>query len=446
MKYLFSIIIPTYKRKASLIRLLESLVSEMKLQYEIIIVEQVITNKKEFYQFAKEHNLNINYIFLHEASTPHAKNIGAVSAKGKYLIFFDDDVVVEKGVFDGYEKAFIKDRNHIVAGRVLTPGHPINPKSKNVGKISYFGKFSDDYTSDFKQQVDTVIGCNAGWEKEVFENVGGFDEQITMNGIREESDLSLRAKDMGYKIFFEPNATVIHLREETGGGRKSEGRLSWYYNFISNDTYFFLKYRPKWVVFIILLTRWEWFLRCMFGFGREVSIKSIATPLLGILYGFRKYNSWKRLQRRLKIGVDAGCLGIQDKRLKVGVYQVAKNLLIELAKIDNKNQYLLYSFYPINKKLMRELGPQMQNIVVSPSRGWTKLWLPLRLFRDRPDIFIGLSQSLPQRIPSNRYKTLLLMYDLAFEEYPQSYRDYSRISKITSLAVMSADKIITISE
>ena len=38
------------------------------------------------------------------------------------------------------------------------------------------------------------------------------------------------------------------------------------------------------------------------------------------------------------IGVDAGCLGVKDKRLKVGVYQAAFNLLKELARLDKDKQ------------------------------------------------------------------------------------------------------------
>lgn len=446
MTFQFSIIIPTYKREKSLLRLLKSLVPELTSQTEVIIVEQVINNGKKFKSFAKKHNVNLQYIFLPEASTPYAKNIGAKIAGGKYFIFFDDDVIVEKGILVGYKKAFLKDNNDIVAGKVLTPGHSVNPQSRNIGKISYFGKFSDDYTSDIKQEVDTVIGCNSGWKKEVFEKVGGFDQLITMNGIREESDLSLRAKNLGCKIYFEPQAVVTHLREETGGGRKSEGRLWWYYNFISNDTYFFLKYRPKWVVCIILLTRWEWFLRCMFGFGREVSIRSVLTPFAGVWYGIQKYRKWNKQENGFVIGVDAGCLGVKDERLKVGVYQVAKNLLIELALQDNKNQYLLYSFYPIDRKLMSSLGSRFKNIIVKPSRGWMKVWLPLRLFKDRPDVFVGLSQSLPARLPGISYKSLLVLYDLAYEKFPEFYTDYFRLRKNTTFAVSQANKIVTISQ
>src|SRR5438034_10973470 len=100
----------------------------------------------------------------------------------------------------------------------------------------------------------------------------------------------------------------------------------------------------------------------------------------------------------MKIGVDAGCLGIKDDRLKVGVYRVAVELLRQLGKIDKANRYYLYSFYPIDKKLMESFGPRMSNVLVVPSRGWMRIWLPFRILSQRPDVFLGLNQALPRKI------------------------------------------------
>ncbi|MBL7159893.1 glycosyltransferase family 4 protein [Candidatus Microgenomates bacterium] len=143
------------------------------------------------------------------------------------------------------------------------------------------------------------------------------------------------------------------------------------------------------------------------------------------------------------IGVDAGCLGVKDKRLKVGVYQVAFNLLKELGKLDKANEYRLYSFYPIEEKLMRLMGERMKNIVLKPRKGWFSIRLPLELKLNPVDIFLGLSQALPHSLSHN----ILMVYDLAFEHYPQFYLDsYKSLSKNTKTALKLAHKIITISQ
>lgn len=284
-----SIIIPTFKRKESLLRLLESLKSEINNLTEIIIVEQVENNQQEYKNFAKKNNINLKYFFLQERSTSGGKNIGIKNALGDFVLFLDDDVVVSRKFIQNHLRNYTDNIVVAVCGRVITKGQNIESKNDNTGRVTYFGKFSDGFSSTIKQEIDTVIGCNASWRKNTLKKINGFDENFTENAMREETDLCLRAKKAGYKIIFEPNAVVEHLREPTGGARKTEGRINWYYNFFSNETYFFLKHRPKVVVPIILITRWKWMAKCMFGFGREVSFRSITTPFLGMIDGVRKY-------------------------------------------------------------------------------------------------------------------------------------------------------------
>ncbi len=148
------------------------------------------------------------------------------------------------------------------------------------------------------------------------------------------------------------------------------------------------------------------------------------------------------------IAVDAGCLGVKDKRLKVGVYTVVKNFLIELGKIDKNNKYLLYSFHPIEKSLLKEFGLQMQNIVL-PAIGWLKVGLPIRLLLDKPDIFIAANQAIPFKLPLSSYKTLGIFYDIAFEKYPELYSYAASVSKhrINSRYLAeNAESLIAISE
>ena len=191
-----SIIIPTYKRKESVLRLLASLVSEMKENYEILISEQIMHHGDEFLQFGRKHKMQIQYIFSEIVGTSHAKNIAAKKAKGKYFIFFDDDVVVHTGIIENLVKVLHDPQTGAVGGRVVTPGQTIDENNKNVGRITFLGNFSDAFSSKIPQQIDTVIGCNCAWRRDVFEKIGGFDEQFT-GAIREDSDISLRTKGAG---------------------------------------------------------------------------------------------------------------------------------------------------------------------------------------------------------------------------------------------------------
>jgi len=145
----------------------------------------------------------------------------------------------------------------------------------------------------------------------------------------------------------------------------------------------------------------------------------------------------------MRIGIDAGMLGITDERLQVGVWRVAKELLIQLGKIDETNSYILYSFAPIPKQVMNEFGHAMVNRVLSPSIGWMQVRLPLELFLRPVDVFIGLSQALPRTTA----KTIGFVYDLGFLKHPDLYPDSAeKLVRQSEHLASAAGTIVTISE
>jgi len=294
MNITISIIVPTLHRKTSVLRLLGSLSSELdKKTTEIIIVEQGDNNESTYRKFVANEALSIRYFFLDDHNTAKAKNLGAKHAVGKYYIFYDDDVAVHKDAIKNMINNFQDSHVGAVGGRVITPGQQIEPNRSDVGRLSSWGAFSDGFSSNIRQNIDTLIGCNMGFRADVFRSIQGFDEQFT-GAIREDSDLSLRVKRLGYNVIFDPSAVVTHLREPTGGGRKSEGRLAWNFHFFSNETYFFLKHCRKVYFPLFLVMKTEWALRCMFGFGREVSLRSMITPAAGIIDGIQKYRNLQK--------------------------------------------------------------------------------------------------------------------------------------------------------
>ncbi len=141
------------------------------------------------------------------------------------------------------------------------------------------------------------------------------------------------------------------------------------------------------------------------------------------------------------IGVDAGCLGIDDDRLKVGVYYVAYNLLKQLAKLDKKNIYLLYSFHPINKKLLNEFPVNSKNIILS-SAGWLNLQLPLSFLKQRPHVFLALSQAMPYFHP---FKTIGFVHAMDFNPlfHPESN---TKLKRNSEYMIQKADELVTTSE
>lgn len=146
----------------------------------------------------------------------------------------------------------------------------------------------------------------------------------------------------------------------------------------------------------------------------------------------------------MNIGIDCGSLSISDDRLKTGVYRLSAELLVNLSKIDRKNRYFLYTFLPLEKEIQNNLGGNFQNKIIKPRFGWSKLSLSREILLRRPDIFLGLNQAVPLYHPA---KNLILVYDLAFELFPDAYPKIAgKLSRQTKNAAGSADKIIAISK
>lgn len=143
------------------------------------------------------------------------------------------------------------------------------------------------------------------------------------------------------------------------------------------------------------------------------------------------------------IGVDAGALSVKDQRLKVGVWRVTYNLLKELGRIDHTNEYRLYTFSPIDRGVMRDFGPRMQNIVVRPMFGWSMIQLPIELRRHPVDVFLGLSQMVPYSTSRN----IGFIYDLGFLHFPDAYPgSLRRLAYQTRQLVQRSNHIAVISK
>ena len=68
------------------------------------------------------------------------------------------------------------------------------------------------------QQVLTARGCNMSFRRSIFAEHGlRFDERFQGSAVREESDFCLRVRQTGLMIWYEPDAHLVHLGEETGG-------------------------------------------------------------------------------------------------------------------------------------------------------------------------------------------------------------------------------------
>lgn len=98
--------------------------------------------------------------------------------------------------------------------------------SKLFPKSKIFSKYNLTYLDENETtEVDAICGAFMFMKKEVLDKVGFFDEDYFMYG--EDIDLCFRIKKAGYKIYYFPKVTTIHLKGES----TSKTKFSYVSNF-----------------------------------------------------------------------------------------------------------------------------------------------------------------------------------------------------------------------
>lgn len=130
---------------------------------------------------------------------------------------------------------------------------------------------------------------------------------------------------------------------------------------------------------------------------------------------------------------------------RTGTENYSYQLLKALAKIDKKNQYIVY-LRSVNS--LNQLWPDnFQFKIIKWPRLWTQAGLAIQTFQDKPDVLFVPAHTLPViRKPS--LKTVVTVHDLGSEYLPSMHQIKQRLylGFMQRIQLKSADKIIAVSE
>lgn len=147
----------------------------------------------------------------------------------------------------------------------------------------------------------------------------------------------------------------------------------------------------------------------------------------------------------MKIWIDGYEANVTDR---LGSGQVAVELLMNLEKIDQENDYTTFLPTPPRDDLPKP-RKDWRYKVSKPTKLWTRIALPLALFssKQKPNIFFSPTHYAPKFIPSS-VKSVVTIYDLAYEHFPEMFKkdDLWKLKNWTQVSIKNADHIITISK
>jgi len=197
-----------------------------------------------------------------------AKNQGASKATGKYILFLDDDMLIEN---DQFLSNITNYYNQLKNPAFLMPfflelGELEKGYTRTYGTYYYlFGvrklkprkKISDILQYKEEIQIPIAQGGAMFIKNNIWKQLGGFDESQKFN--LDDDDISTRAMIYGYNNYLYNKEYILHLGITK---RMDKERYAW------NDlTYFSGKSKSIWKNFSTSTIIWLWF----FSSGRIVA-------------------------------------------------------------------------------------------------------------------------------------------------------------------------------
>lgn len=208
----YSLIIPVYNRPDEVRELLESLTHQTYSHpYEVILVEDGSSLRSadvvdEYRNMLPE----VQYIDVPNGGPSKARNLGASSASGEYLIILDSDVVLPPGYLTAVDQA-------LASGGVDAFGGPdaASDDFSDVQKAINYAMTSPLTTGGIRggkaqgMEKFKPRSFNLGCRRELYLQLHGFNESMRFG---EDIDFSLRLIEEGAHVILVPEAYVYHKR------------------------------------------------------------------------------------------------------------------------------------------------------------------------------------------------------------------------------------------
>jgi cellulose synthase/poly-beta-1,6-N-acetylglucosamine synthase-like glycosyltransferase len=209
---LVSIIIPTKNNELTINECLKSIFNLNYQKNEIIIVDGHSTDNTVL--IASRYNTKT--IYENKGTRAGACNEGIKIAEGDIIAFTDADCTVSKTWLSDLISSLDRDKGIVcVTGPNAIPPD-LNGFSKAVGLAlsTPLGGGTSTHAKVLmgKKIVKSAPGCNAAYYRDVYDEIGLFDESLIT---AEDAELNQRLRDFGNKILYVPSAKVFHYHRTT---------------------------------------------------------------------------------------------------------------------------------------------------------------------------------------------------------------------------------------
>lgn len=241
-----SVVVPTRNRVGWLAECLDTLAAQRTtVRFEVLIVNNASEDETAtMIEDRSGDDPRFRPLYEERLGRSAAMNTGIAEARGRLILFTDDDVLVDDRWIDAYASLFTRRPEVEVAGGPIypIPRHTRWPRwyddvaSSSIGAIDYGSERA--LTS-----LENVWGANMAVRSDLFAKVGTWAEDMGVRGTfhpnsvdpsrNEDTEFQQRVTDAGGTVWFCPDARIRH-RVNVPGPRTclekgvSNGMTSWH--------------------------------------------------------------------------------------------------------------------------------------------------------------------------------------------------------------------------
>lgn len=225
---LVTIIIPAYNQFGYTYNCLRSIIQTSEnIDYEVILADDNSADQTKAVGELVE-NLRVirnpkNLRFLRNC------NNAAQYAKGKYILFLNNDTIVWNNWLHSLVSLMEQDETVGIAGSKLIYANNILQEAGGIlwndASAWNYGNGQNPELPEFNylKEVDYVSGCSLIIRKNLWEEIGGFDERFAP-AYCEDSDLCFEARKYGYRVVYQPLSVVNHFEGISNGTDIASGQ------------------------------------------------------------------------------------------------------------------------------------------------------------------------------------------------------------------------------
>ncbi|MFC1655702.1 glycosyltransferase family 2 protein [Patescibacteria group bacterium] len=252
-----SIVITTKNRKQDLLECIDSITKSTFKDREIIIVDDVSTDGTEKLRSEDFNEMNVR---IYHQEKPlmmvKARNFGAQKATGRYVLFIDDDNVIDEKMIEHLVEAADFNVEYGILGPAM---FYFDTKEKYLDYQTfnfYSGRTRGLMDHSSRKLVDSDGVPNVFLiKREVFERLGHFDEKLIQTFTEPDFAFAVRS---AYKCGIVKDAITYHKISKTKNARSFGGKFSQKaYCLMRNRTVLVARY-GSWIQKLVYIACFSW--------------------------------------------------------------------------------------------------------------------------------------------------------------------------------------------